>query len=466
MSVVTRFAPSLTGYIHVGNLRTAIFAWLFARHHQGKFIVRIEDTDKERSTPDAIRTILDGLEWMDLRSDEPIALQSRRIARHLDVANQLLRSGHAYKDWTTSEEMEALRQAHKDSGVKGPFRYHSPYRDLPLAENTNDAQPFVVRFKSPQEGSTTIQDLVQGDVTVSNNELDDFVILRADSTPTHILAAVVDDHDSQVTHVIHGDDHLNNTFRQLPIYRALDWSNPTYAHLPMILGEDGRKLSKRNGSPGLDGYQARGILPEALFNYLVRMGWGTGDDLIITRKQAIKWFDLKDVNRSPARVNEKRLLNLSGHYIREADDDRLTGLLSSSYFIGLQLKPALSVLKARASNLIELKESTEFIFACRPIKIDDDVRSELDVEIIRDLYGLLFGSLWEREPLESIVKGYSLTKEISMKQIAGTIRAALTGKKSSPSTMDLLLILGKTEALKRLWDQIPVVLRVDLEKIR
>jgi glutamyl-tRNA synthetase len=319
--IVTRFAPSPTGYLHIGNARTGMFSWLYARHHGGKALLRIEDTDQARSTQAAIEVIFDGLTWLGIDWDEEPVFQSTRLARHAEVAQQLLDRGAAYRCYMTQEELTAAREA--AARDKRPFRLESPWRDAPPGAPLPD-RPFVVRIKAPREGETVVDDLVQGRVTVRNLELDDMVLLRSDGTPTYMLAVVVDDHDMGVTHVIRGDDHLNNAFRQLTIVKAMGWPEPTYAHIPLIHGPDGAKLSKRHGALGVDAYRDElGILPEALFNYLLRLGWGHGDDEVISREQAIAWFDLDAVGKSPARFDLKKLENLNGHYIRAADDARM-----------------------------------------------------------------------------------------------------------------------------------------------
>ena len=329
--VVTRFAPSPTGYLHIGGARTALFNWLFARHHGGKYLLRIEDTDRARSTDDAIAAIHDGLDWLGLGGDEPAVLQFARSARHAEVAQELLAAGHAYRCFLTSEELAERRAAAQ--AERRPFRIASEWRDADPA-TAPEGKPFVVRIKAPQAGETVIEDLVQGRVTVSNAELDDFVLLRSDGTPTYMLAVVVDDHDMAVTHVIRGDDHLNNAFRQLVIVRAMNdiaggWPEPEYAHVPLIHGSDGAKLSKRHGALGVDAYRDElGILPEALFNYLLRLGWGHGDDEFISREQAVAWFDIAHVGKSPARFDLAKLLNLNGHYLREAGDAALAALVA------------------------------------------------------------------------------------------------------------------------------------------
>ncbi len=323
--VVTRFAPSPTGFLHIGGARTALFNYLFARHHKGEFKLRIEDTDRARSTDAAIAAILDGMRWLKLDWDGEEIYQFARSARHAEVAHDLLANGHAYKCFATPAELEEMRAAQR--AAKQPQRYDGRWRDRNPADAPEGA-PFVVRLKAPRTGETVIEDRVQGRVTVQNAELDDMVLLRSDGTPTYMLAVVVDDHDMGVTHVIRGDDHLNNAFRQLALIRAMGWPEPVYAHVPLIHGADGAKLSKRHGALGVDAYRDElGILPEALENYLLRLGWGHGDDEIISREQAVEWFTLEAVGRSPARFDEKKLENVNGNYIRESTDERLAGLV-------------------------------------------------------------------------------------------------------------------------------------------
>src|SRR5215467_7327286 len=324
-TVVTRFAPSPTGFLHIGGARTALFNWLFARHHGGRFMLRIEDTDRARSTPEAVTAIIDGLEWLGLSWDGEIVHQFARASRHAEVARQLLSAGQAYYCYCTPEELEAMRE--RARAEKRSVRYDGTWRD----RNPSEAPPGVppaIRLKAPQQGSTTIRDRVQGEVTVANTELDDLIILRADGTPTYNLSVVVDDHDMAITHVIRGDDHLNNAFRQTQIYRALDWPVPEFAHVPLIHGPDGTKMSKRHGAVGIDAYRDLGYLPEALRNYLLRLGWSHGDDEIISTEQAIAWFDLDAVGRAPARFDFAKLDNLNGYYIRIATDEQLSDLVA------------------------------------------------------------------------------------------------------------------------------------------
>ena len=458
--VVTRFAPSPTGFLHIGGARTALFNWLYARHHGGRALLRIEDTDKKRSTQEAIDAILDGLDWLGLDYDEAPTFQSQRAERHAEVAHKLLQAGHAYKCFATSEELEEMRAQQRAN--KQPMRYDGRWRDRDPSEAPADA-PYTVRLKTPLEGETTITDEVQGQVSVANAELDDYIILRADGTPTYMLAVVVDDHDMGVTHVIRGDDHLNNTFRQLPIYRAMDaieggWPDPIYAHIPLIHGADGAKLSKRHGALGVEAYRDEmGILSEALFNYLLRLGWGHGDREEITRAEAIELFDLGGVGKSPSRFDIKKLENLNGHYIREADDQTLVEQVmqrvGASADAG-QLLAAMPVLKPRAKNLDEIAEGAGFLFAKRPLEmtekaaklLDDDGRARLALVSA----ALAKENSWTIEALEATTKSLAEAQGLGLGKFAQPMRAALTGTTTSPGIFDVLVLLGRDEALARL----------------
>ena len=450
--VVTRFAPSPTGYLHIGGARTALFNWLFARHHGGKYLLRIEDTDRARSTDAAIAAIHDGLEWLGLGGDEPAVMQFARSARHAEVAHALLAGGHAYKCWMSQAELAAQREAAQ--AERRPFRIDSPWRDA-----TQEGEgPYVVRIKAPRTGETVIEDQVQGRVTVQNAELDDFILLRSDGTPTYMLAVVVDDHDMGVTHIIRGDDHLNNAFRQLAIIRAMDWPEPVYAHIPLIHGADGAKLSKRHGALGVDAYRDElGILPEALFNYLLRLGWGHGDQEEFTRDQAIAAFDLAGVGKSPSRFDLKKLANLNGHYLRAADDARLAALAAARIGPAADvalLAEAMPVLKVRARDLNELADGAAFLFKVRPLAlseaaaalIDGEARARL-AEISRRLGDQ---PAWEVEPLEACVKAYAEELGVGLGKLAQPLRAALTGQTTSPGIFDVLMLLGKDESLARI----------------
>jgi glutamyl-tRNA synthetase len=458
--VVTRFAPSPTGYLHIGGARTALFNWLFARHHGGRTLLRIEDTDRKRSTQDAIDKIIEGLGWLGLDFDDAPLFQSDRAERHAEVARQLLEAGHAYKCYATPEELEQMRADQR--AAKQPMRYDRRWRDRDESEAPEGA-PFVIRLKVPTEGETTIEDAVQGQVTVRNAEIDDYVLLRADGTPTYMLAVVVDDHDMGVTHVIRGDDHLNNAFRQLPVIRAMDaieggWPDPVYAHVPLIHGPDGAKMSKRHGAVGVEGYRdEEGVLPEALFNYLLRLGWAHGDREEISREEAIELFDLDGVGKGPARFDIKKLQNLNGHYIREADDARLARIvaekLGGDANVDL-LEQAMPVLKTRAKSVNELVEGSQFLFAKRPLEMTEKAAGLLDDEARQRLAGLSkmlhVQNDWTIEALEATTKSYAGQLELGLGKLAQPMRAALTGTTTSPGIFDVLVLLGKEEALARI----------------
>ena len=455
-AVVTRFAPSPTGFLHIGGARTALFNWLYARHHGGKFLLRIEDTDRARSTKEAIDAILDGMRWLGLDWDGHEYYQSQFWARHAEVARKLLERGHAYRCWMTQDELAAQRE--KAQAERRPFRIHSPWRDR-FGEGDGDP---VIRLKAPQEGETVIDDRVQGRVTVQNSELDDFILLRSDGTPTYMLAVVVDDHDMGVTHVIRGDDHLNNAFRQLAIIRAMGWPEPVYAHVPLIHGPDGAKLSKRHGALGVDAYRDEmGYLPEAVGNYLLRLGWGHGDDEIISRDQAIEWFDLDHVGKSPSRFDFKKLENLNGHYIREADDPRLADLVAPR--LGLSgsqrdlLLRAMPELKARAHDLNQLADGARFLFAVQPLEVDQ-AASALLTEDSRPLLAAAHSALaalaeWDEASLEAAIREVAESNGVKLGKLAQPLRAALTGRTTSPGIFDVLALLGREESLARIADQ-------------
>ena len=462
--VVTRFAPSPTGYLHIGGARTALFNWLYARHTGGKFLLRIEDTDRARSTQPAIEAILDGMKWLGLDWDGDEVYQFARAGRHAEVAYQLLEQGHAYKCFATNEELEAMRAEQR--AAKLPMRYDGRWRNRDPRE-APDGAPFVIRLKAETEGETTIRDLVQGDVTVRNAELDDMVLLRSDGTPTYMLAVVVDDHDMGVTHVIRGDDHLNNAFRQLGILRAMDWRLPIYAHIPLIHGPDGAKLSKRHGALGVEAYRDEmGILPEALSNYLLRLGWGHGDEEMISRDRAVEIFDLAGVGRSPARTDQKKLENINGHYIREADDARLSDLVAP--FVATKigrdmtatdkdlLQRSMPVLKPRAKDLLELAEGATFLFRTRPLDVDDRAAALLSGDgavLLAAAATALASAGWTNEALDAAVRGVAETAGVGLGKVAQPLRAALTGRTTSPGIFDVLLLLGRDESLARLADQ-------------
>jgi len=458
--VVTRFAPSPTGYLHIGGARTALFNWLYARHHGGRTLLRIEDTDQKRSTQDAIDKIIEGLDWLGLNFDDAPVFQSDRAERHAEVAHKLLEAGHAYKCFATPEELEQMRAEQRAN--KQPMRYDRRWRDRSESE-APDGAPFVIRLMVPTDGETTIHDAVQGEVTVKNAEIDDYVLLRADGTPTYMLAVVVDDHDMGVTHVIRGDDHLNNAFRQLPIIRAMDeieggWPDPVYGHVPLIHGPDGAKMSKRHGAVGVEGYRdEEGVLPEALFNYLLRLGWGHGDREEITKSEAIELFDLDGVGKGPARFDIKKLQNLNGHYIREADDARLAKIVAARMDRQADLDlltQAMPFLKTRAKSINELVEGAAFLFAERPLEMTDKAAGLLDDEARQRLAGLSemlhVQNDWTSEALEATTKSYAEKLELGLGKLAQPMRAALTGTTTSPGIFDVLVLLGKEESLLRI----------------
>ena len=453
--VVTRFAPSPTGYLHIGGARTALFNWLFARHHGGKYLLRIEDTDRARSTEPAIAAIFDGLDWLGLGGDEEPVFQFARSARHAEVAHALLDAGHAYRCFLTQEELAKRRE--QAQAERKPFRIVSEWRDAG-PESWPADQPYVVRIKAPQAGETTIADAVQGSVTVSNVEIDDFILLRSDGTPTYMLAVVVDDHDMGVTHVIRGDDHLNNAFRQLCIIRGMGWPEPVYAHVPLIHGNDGAKLSKRHGALGVDAYRDElGILPEALFNYLLRLGWGHGDQEEFSREEAVALFDIANVNKGPSRFDMKKLLNMNGHYIRAADDARLASIAAERIGdvadIGL-LTEAMPVLKTRARDMIELADGAAFLFKQRPLELTPEASALLDAaarERLAEIASLLSKETdWTIDALEANLKAYAERLGLGLGKLAQPLRAALTGQTTSPGIFDVLALLGREESLARI----------------
>ena len=460
--VVTRFAPSPTGFLHIGGARTALFNWLFARHHGGEFHLRIEDTDRARSTEPAIAAILDGMTWLNLNWDGEVVYQFSRAARHAEVAHALLAAGHAYRCYATPEELTALREEQR--AARQPMRYDGRWRDR--TDWPNDAD-YVIRLKAPREGSVTIDDQVQGPVTVNNAELDDFVLLRSDGTPTYMLAVVVDDHDMGVTHVIRGDDHLNNAFRQLALIRAMQWPEPVYAHIPLIHGADGAKLSKRHGALGVDAYRDElGLLPEAVENYLLRLGWGYGDAEIISRDEAVQWFELAGVGRSPSRFDMKKLENLNGQYLRAADDGRLVALITGRVAAALGreltdsdtslLQRTMPELKKRANNLNDLAASSLFYLRSRPIPMDEGAAKLLASATL----GLLdrararFAAQddWTAAALEQVARELAESEAAKLGQIAQPLRAAVTGSAQSPGLFEVLEVLGRQEVLGRIDD--------------
>ena len=483
--VVTRFAPSPTGFLHIGGARTALFNWLFSRHHGGRFLLRIEDTDKERSTQAAIDAIIAGLDWLELGHDGEIVFQSRRAARHaevahallaagnaykcyasVEVANRLLAEGRAYKCFATPAELEQMRADQRAAGQ--PIRYDGRWRDRNASDAPPDVAP-VIRLRAPQDGETVIDDLVQGSVTIANGQLDDMVLLRADGSPTYMLSVVVDDHDMGITHVIRGDDHLTNAFRQFHIYDLMGWVVPRFAHIPLIHGPDGAKLSKRHGALGVEAYRDMGYLPEALRNYLLRLGWGHADDEIISTAQAIEWFDLDGVGRSASRFDFAKLENLNGHYLRQADDQRLTDLVLPIVAGKLGRTPApdaarriyrsMPGLKERAKTLLELAEGALFLAEERPLAVDEKAKVLLDNPEAREILGHAYSGLksvsdWTAESLDLMLRNMSEAEGIKLGKIAQPLRAALVGRTTSPGIFDVLAVLGRDESLARIADQI------------
>ncbi len=459
--VVTRFAPSPTGYLHIGGARTALFNWLFARHHGGKFLLRIEDTDRARSTPEATEAIFDGMRWLGLSWDGEAISQAARAERHAEVARQMLETGHAYKCFSTPEEIAAAREQARAEGR--PTLFSSPWRDADPA--TWPDAPYVVRLKTPRAGEIVIDDRVQGRVSWKCETLDDLVLLRADGTPTYMLAVVVDDHDMGVTHIIRGDDHLSNAARQSFIYRAMGWEAPVFAHIPLIHGPDGRKLSKRHGALGVGEYRRMGYLPEAMRNYLARLGWSHGDDEFFTTEQAVAWFDLSGIGKSPARFDFRKLDHLCGQHIRASDDSRLVTLIAD-YLASNDLPPltarqqvdlekAMPVLKQRARKLPDLVENAHFIMASRPF-VPDEAASRLLDSVSRGMLKRLTPRLqdasWNRDSLEAVVRSFAEEESLKLGKVAQPLRAALTGRTVSPGVFDVMVLIGRDETIARLGD--------------
>ena len=457
MTVITRFAPSPTGYLHIGGARTALFNWLFSRHHQGKFLLRIEDTDRSRSTDAAVAAIFDSLKWLGLDWDDEPVMQFSRAERHAEVARQLLAEGKAYYCYCTPAELEEMRETARANGL--PPSYNGYWRDRD--EAPTDIKP-VIRFKAPQAGETVIEDSVQGTVRLQNSQLDDMVLLRGDGTPTYMLSVVVDDHDMSVTHIIRGDDHLTNAFRQHHLYLACGWTVPQFAHIPLIHGPDGAKLSKRHGALGAESYRELGFLPEAMCNYLLRLGWSHGDDEIISRDQAVSWFNVESIGRSPARFDINKLTNLNAHYIREANNQRLFDLIKPALesFYQRQLTTleqsrvvaGMHGLKQRAKTLIELAQAAHFYIALP--KYDEKATKFVNpaaasiVEKVKERLELCED--FSETTLDAQTR--QLSEEIGEKlgNMAQPLRVALSGSTVSPSIFDIMAVLGKEETLIRL----------------
>lgn len=456
MSVVTRFAPSPTGYLHIGGARTALFNYLFARHHGGKYLVRIEDTDKQRSTDDAVAAIQDGLSWLGLEGDETPLFQSAQAERHAEVAAQLLETGGAYRCYLSDDELTTLRDEARANGkpLRSPWRNRTPEAGM-------ESAPFVVRLKMPDAGETRIVDLVQGDVTVKHEQLDDLVLLRSDGTPTYMLAVVVDDHDMGITHILRGDDHLNNAFRQQKIYEALGWDIPTFGHIPLIHGPDGAKLSKRHGALGVDAYRDMGYLPEAMCNYLSRLGWSHGDDEIFTRDQAIDWFDGSAIGKAPARFDFDKLASVNGHWLREANVGDVTSMIMANYEgtgdisadAGMRLTALMPHLTERAKTLTDLTGAVSYLMHDGAPKIDEAAAALLDnaaKERLLDFAADLKDAPFAPEAFKAFFQDWLAEKSLKMKDMGLPLRAAVTGTKQSPSILDIIITLGASEVIKRI----------------
>jgi glutamyl-tRNA synthetase len=458
-AVVTRFAPSPTGYLHIGGARTALFNWLYARGRGGKFLLRIEDTDRARSTPEATQAILQGMAWLGLDHDGEVISQFDGADRHAAVAHELLAAGKAYKCFSTQDEIQAFRDAAKAEGKSTLF--HSPWRDVDAADHPD--APFVVRIKAPQEGTTIIKDEVQGDVTIRNDQLDDMVLLRSDGTPVYMLAVVVDDHDMGVTHVIRGDDHLNNAARQMTIYHAMGWDVPVWSHIPLIFGSDGKKLSKRHGATGAEEYQLMGYPAAGMRNYLTRLGWSHGDDEFFTDAQAREWFDLKGIGKSPARFDFKKLESLCGQHIAQSDDaalqheitaylaaagkDELTATQADGLLKGMYC------LKERAKTFPELLDKATFALISRPITPDEKASKQLDNVsrgILNELTPQLHNASWDRDSLEAVLNSFCEAQGTKFGKLAGPLRAALAGRAVTPSVFDMMIVLGQEESMARI----------------
>ncbi len=458
---VLRFAPSPTGMLHIGGARTALFNWLYARHAGGKFLLRIEDTDRERSTPEAVAAILNGLEWLGLNWDGQTVFQATRVGRHREIAERLLAEGKAYRCFATAAELDEMRAAQRAAGK--PIRYDGRWRDRDPSEAPPGA-PFVIRLKAAQTGETIVHDVVQDDVRFANDQLDDMVLLRSDGNPTYMLAVVVDDYDMEITHVIRGDDHLNNAARQLQIIQAMGWPEPIYGHLPLIHGPDGAKLSKRHGALAVEAYRDMGYLPETMRNYLLRLGWSHGNDEIIPTAQAIEWFDLENIGKSPARLDFKKLDNLNAHYIRATDDTALAGEIVAmlaretppralSEKARARVIAAMPSLKERAKTLVELAAAADFLFTdgVRPLdaaaeKVMTDEARRSNGEFLVQIAKLP----WTAAALEEKARTFADAKGLKLGQVAQPLRAALTGRTTSPPVFAMLEVLGEEESTIRI----------------
>ncbi|MEP5762885.1 MAG: glutamate--tRNA ligase [Litoreibacter sp.] len=457
--VVTRFAPSPTGYLHIGGARTALFNWLYARGRGGKFLLRIEDTDRERSTPEATQAILDGMTWLGLDWDGDATSQHAAMDRHAEVAHQMLADGTAYKCFSPQDEIQSFRDAARAEGKSTLFR--SPWRD----RTDHPDAPFVVRVKAPQSGETVIEDAVQGRVSWKNETLDDMVLLRSDGTPTYMLAVVVDDHDMGVTHVVRGDDHLANAARQSLIYSAMNWELPVFSHIPLIHGPDGKKLSKRHGALGVGEYQMMGYTAAGMRNYLARLGWSHGDDEVFTTAQALEWFDLSGIGKAPARLDFKKMESINGHHIAMSDDNDLIReideYLSATAASDLSqtqkgdLSRAMYCLKDRAKTLGDILEKGAFALGSRPFTPDAKAEKNLDSVsrgILKELTPQLQTVSWDRDAIEASVMEFAQERDIKFGKLAAPLRAALSGRAVTPSVFDMMAVIGRDETIARLED--------------
>ena len=462
MKIVTRFAPSPTGNLHIGSARTALFNWLFAKNIKGKFLLRIEDTDKVRSTKESINKILDGLTWLNLQWDDQIIYQSKNQKRHKEVAEELLKKGLAYKCFCSEEDLDKMREEAKI--LKKPFRYNRMWREKNPKDAPQNIKP-VIRIKSPIKGETIIEDIIQGTIKVSNEEIDDFIILRSDGTPTYMLSVVVDDYDMKVTHLIRGHDHLTNTFRQNVIYEAMQWNKPITAHIPLILGSDGSKMSKRHGAIDVEEYKTKGILPNALINYMLRLGWSHGDDEIISLENAIKWFSLEKIGKSPAKFDNEKLISVNSHYIKELNNDEIIKFLESYYISKYKIKIdeisikrlnlGLDDIKSRSRDLNQLAEMSLFYCNKFPLSISKKAQKyikKVDKTIFKDLLVVLGNTEndFKKQKIEEIMSKFLIEKGLKLSDIIQYIRAMITGLDVSPRIYDIMEILGFLEIKKRI----------------
>lgn len=459
--IITRFAPSPTGFLHIGGARTALFNWLYARGRGGKMLLRIEDTDAKRNTPEKVQAILDGMRWLGLDWDDDYVSQAANIKRHQEVVQHMLDNGLAYKCYSSKDELAAMREAAKAAGK--PMIYDGTWRDRPASDAPSGIEP-VIRFKAPRDGFTIIQDVVLGQIRIANEQLDDLIMLRSDGTPTYMLSVVVDDHDMGVTHIIRGDDHLTNATRQASIYEAMGWKIPVFAHVPLIHGQDGAKLSKRHGAMGVMAYRDMGYLPEAMRNYLSRLSWSHGDDEIIPTAQLIEWFDIDGIGKSPSKFDFVKLENLNAHYIKNTDDVELVEILDTflkdtgtgEISNRERLVLAMPTIKERAKTLVELNTAAQFVFANRPLNFDEKAQKQLTDENKTLIAGLIekFEAIdeWNRDNIAECVKQYAEQVDLKLGKIGQPLRAILAGATNAPGIFDIALILGKDETIGRIRD--------------